>query len=325
MVKENPLVSIIIPFFNSRDYLIDTVNSAIHQTWKNKEIILINDGSFDGSLEIARRFSSDNVKVLSQENSGASSARNAGISFSKGDFIQFLDADDILATSKIEEQLIQLFNEPAESIASGPFINFIDTIENSQPIKADNGYTSFDQPVDWLVLASSGKAMFPPLVWLTPRKLIEQSGPWNEMLSYNDDSEFFARILLKAKKIAYCEEALSYYRRGNPKSLGSQTNYKARKSEFDSLNLVTKHLLKFENSDRVRQACAFQYSKLYFSLYPEYKLIRNDIKQRLVELNVNIKFNFGQGITHKIGKLIGWRTAKWLRYYSLKIIKILHR
>ena len=321
MKESSPKVSIIIPLYNSERFISTSIDSAITQTWINKEIIIVDDGSKDNSLEFAKKFKAENVRIFSQKKSGASSARNRAFKESTGQYIQYLDSDDILAPDKIEKQLLQLKTEQADTIASGPFFNFKETIENFESNVRDEGNTSFNNPVDWLIKAASDKAMFPTVVWLTPRKLIEEAGPWNEGLTYNDDSEFFSRVILMSKKIVFCEDAISFYRRGNPNSLGSQKSIIARKSEFDSLSLVTEHLLKFEDSVRVRRACSYQYNKLYYSLYPSSKSVRTEVKDKLIELGSYEKFEFGHGFTSKIGKLIGWKTAMWLRYYILKILK----
>ena len=101
----NPLVSIIIPVFNSEKYIGATIASAVEQTWPNKEIIVVDDGSTDKSLEIAEKLKDSFIKVFSQENKGASVARNKGLKEAKGEYIQFLDADDLLSPDKIEGQL----------------------------------------------------------------------------------------------------------------------------------------------------------------------------------------------------------------------------
>lgn len=213
---------------------------------------------------------------------------------------------------------MQLEKEPQGAIASGPFISFKGNIRDSDPLVTDNGCKSYDRPIDWLVEASFGMAMFPPLVWLTPRKTIEEAGIWNESLSYNDDSEFFARVLLKSREIVYCDNAVSYYRRGNPNSLGSRKTYSALKSGIDSLNLVTDQMLEFENSGRVRKACAHSYSKIYYSMYPEHRSLRMEFERKMFELDRDLKFDFGRGFTSRAGKLIGWKTAKLLRHYLAK-------
>ena len=101
----NSLVSILIPAYNADQWVANTIRSALNQTWREKEIIVVDDGSTDRTLEIARKFESKSVKVVTQENCGASAARNRAYSQSQGDFIQWLDADDLLHSRKIEAQL----------------------------------------------------------------------------------------------------------------------------------------------------------------------------------------------------------------------------
>src|ERR1700751_2900109 len=103
-----PLVSILIPAYNSEQWIGDTLRSAIAQTWEPKEIIVVDDGSTDRTLEIARHFESNGVRVFTQVNLGAAAARNAAFKLSQGDFSQWLDADDLLAPNKIEKQLAAL-------------------------------------------------------------------------------------------------------------------------------------------------------------------------------------------------------------------------
>src|SRR6516225_1986814 len=100
-----PLVSILIPAYNAQEWIADTIRSAIEQTWPCKEIIVVDDGSTDGTTEVARRFVSKEVAVVSIKNQGAAAARNHALQLSQGDYIQWLDADDLLAPNKIERQL----------------------------------------------------------------------------------------------------------------------------------------------------------------------------------------------------------------------------
>src|SRR3990167_3316509 len=92
-------ISIIIPSYNQQDYLADAIESALNQTVKAHEIIIINDGSLDHSLEIANKYP---VKIIDQTNRGLPSARNTGILNATGDYILPLDADDILMENCLE-------------------------------------------------------------------------------------------------------------------------------------------------------------------------------------------------------------------------------
>src|SRR5271154_7166784 len=100
-----PLVSILVPAYNAEAWISDTLRSAISQTWEPKEIIVVDDGSTDQTLSVARRFQSEQVLILSQKNQGAAAARNRAFSLSHGDYIQWLDADDLLAPDKIAKQM----------------------------------------------------------------------------------------------------------------------------------------------------------------------------------------------------------------------------
>ena len=103
-----PLVSILIPAYNAEEFIADAIRSAIAQTWQRKEIIVVDDGSRDGTAEVARRFASKEVVVVSKENQGAAATRNHAFQLSQGEYIQWLDADDLLAPDKIERQLAAL-------------------------------------------------------------------------------------------------------------------------------------------------------------------------------------------------------------------------
>src|SRR6185295_16732226 len=100
-----PLVSILIPAYNAEEWLAPAIQSAVAQTWPRKEIIVVNDGSTDRTAEIARSFASKEVAVLSTENRGLSATVNHAYRHCQGDYIQELDADDLMLPNKIERQL----------------------------------------------------------------------------------------------------------------------------------------------------------------------------------------------------------------------------
>ena len=94
-------VSVIMPVFNCERYISEAINSVLEQTYKNVELIIVDDGSSDRSLEIAKKYESEKVKVFTQPHGGAPRARNFAFEKSTGDYIQYLDADDILAPDQL--------------------------------------------------------------------------------------------------------------------------------------------------------------------------------------------------------------------------------
>src|SRR4029079_2135106 len=99
------LVSILIPAYNAECWIAHTVRSALAQTWPRTEIIVVDDGSRDRTLSIARHFASKSVSVVTQDNQGGSAARNRAFRLCQVDFIQWLDADDLLSPNKIARQM----------------------------------------------------------------------------------------------------------------------------------------------------------------------------------------------------------------------------
>src|SRR4029077_10740399 len=99
-----PLVSILIPAYNAERWIGQTILSALAQTWPRKEIIVIDDGSRDQTLQVARQCASEDVFIVAQENQGAAAARNKALQLRQGEYIQWLDADDLLSPDKIAKQ-----------------------------------------------------------------------------------------------------------------------------------------------------------------------------------------------------------------------------
>src|ERR1700712_1603509 len=196
-----PLISIIIPVYNAEKFIAEAVTSAINQTYANKEVIIVDDGSTDNSLQIAKSFESAKVKVYSQQNKGASAARNKGLEVAKGDYIQFLDADDWLSNNKIEAQMEKLMISPG-------YIGLCGTIyfkEGTNPTKLSIKHEWIEEgsnaPVDFITKLYGGSLIGPPYggmiqpnAWLTPREIIGKTGNWNEKLTLDDDGEFFCRV-----------------------------------------------------------------------------------------------------------------------------------
>lgn len=124
-----PLISVIIPAFNSEKTIQETIESVLNQTWKNLEIIVVNDGSQDSTLDIVTSIKDPRLKVFSYPNAGVADSRNRGISQAGGEFISFLDADDLWTTDKLETQLKALQENPQAGVAYS-WTDYID--ENSQ-------------------------------------------------------------------------------------------------------------------------------------------------------------------------------------------------
>jgi glycosyltransferase involved in cell wall biosynthesis len=309
-----PLVSIIVPCFNAERWLAETLESALAQTWPDKEIIVVNDGSPDGSLALARQFEPRGVKVIDQPNQGAAAARNHGLREARGDFIQFLDADDLLSPDKIATQIELLRQRPAGVVATCAWGRF--QTDHLEAKFVDDAVFRDFAPMDFLVLAGDTGAMMHPSAWLLPRPVAEKAGPWNEALSLNDDGEYFCRVLLASAGMAYCPGVRSYYRSGLPGSLSQQRGDRARRSQFRSVELMAQHLLAAEDSPRTRRAAANHYQRFIHDFFPAPAELMRPAAARVAALGGSTLTTPPMGPkTAALVRLIGWKNTWRLRHW----------
>ena len=305
-----PRVSIIIPCYNAAPWIEETIRSALAQTHTDREIIVIDDGSTDDSLRRARSFEPKGVQVVSQRNSGASAARNHGLRLATGDFIQFLDADDLLAPEKIAVQVRELATNDG-CIAAGPWGRFMDKPGRARFFPERNW--EVNDPVQWLCHNFSGEGMMPPVAWLTPRSLTDRAGPWEERLSLNDDGEYFCRVLLYTKKIIFCDNAVTYYRSNIRDSLSRRRDRAAWESALLSHEKCVEALLKAEDSTRTRRACADLYQRLAFATYPTFRELAAKCEEAALRLGGSRQSPDGGLIFRLIRDMFGWKSARMIQ------------
>lgn len=305
------LVSILIPCHNAAPWLAATLESALAQTWPDKEIIVVDDGSTDRSAEIARGFACRGVRVITQANAGASAARNAAWRASRGAWLQFLDADDLLDPDKIRRQ-VEFAALAGDGLAlAGTWHRFHarpgDLATVSQPLCADLA------PVDWMVVKFERHAMMHPAAWLTPRALAEAAGPWDEALSLDDDGEFFSRVVFASRGVRCCREAVSFYRSGLPGSLSKAKSERAWASAHRSLAQSTARLLQREDTPRTRHACATVLQRYIHEAYPRATACRGQAAAEVVRLGGSDLEPEGGPQFQFWRRCVGWRLARRLQ------------
>jgi len=302
-----PLVSIIIPIYNTEAFAADAIQSALDQTWPAKEIIAVDDGSTDRSAEVLKSFA-PRIKVIEQENRGASAARNRARSHAQGEFIQYLDADDFLAADKIEIQMNRLLAESPGRIASSAWGRFYDLPQN--PVFTTEPVWTDSDAIDWLINSWCGGGMMPCHAWLTPRAVADQAGLWDETPCPNDDGEYFTRVLLNSSGVSFCEAARVFYRSGLSQSWsrGSQPNSHA--SVYRSLELCASHLLAREDSARTRAACATQFQRFIYGVYPNLPDLVRRAEEKVKEFAGSDPKPSGGQLFQLTSKTLGWKTAR---------------
>jgi glycosyltransferase involved in cell wall biosynthesis len=253
--KMEPLVSILIPAYNVEKWIGDTIRSSLSQTWPRKEIIIVNDGSSDNTLEVAKQFESKTLKVISQQNSGASAARNKALEHAQGDYIQWLDADDLLHPEKISLQLEGSEDgRSSRTLFTCSWGIFYYRLQKSKFVP--DVLWQDAAPVDWIIGKFTHGAWMNPAVWLVSRRLTELAGPWDERLSISgdDDGEYICRVVAASDKVKFVRNAKSYYRLTGYNQLSKTSNEKSDEAKLLSIALSIDHLRSLEDSERTRKA-----------------------------------------------------------------------
>ncbi len=309
------LVSIIIPAYNAERTLAYTIRSALAQTWPYKEIIVVDDGSTDCTGEIARGFESAGVLVLSKTNGGQAAAINHAMSRARGDYIQELDADDILAPDKIERQLNLLrLGDSWRVVLSSAWALFYHRVRTATFV--DNALCADLSPADWLVRKLTYSVYMQPATWLISRQLAETAGPWDANLHYDQDGEYFSRVLVASEGTRFVSGTGVYYRANNVNSvsyIGSSNRKK--ESLLRSMKLQIQYLQSLEQSERVRRACLAYLQAWYLVFYPE----RPDL---VAELELLAAAAHGRIEPPSLGRkyawmisLLGWNTARRMQVH----------
>ncbi len=199
-------VSVIIPCFNAQEWITETLQSVMAQELSDVEIVVVDDGSNDNSAAVIRReFAS--VRLLQTSNQGPSRARNLGTQVSSGNFVQYLDADDILAEGKLKQQ-IEALERNAADVAYGDW---------QELVRQSDGRFKKRRIVARQIENLSEIALFtdfwcPPAVYLFRRSLVEKVPGWNENLPVIQDARFALDCALYGGQFVYCPGIMAYYR-----------------------------------------------------------------------------------------------------------------
>lgn len=279
-----PLVSILIPAYNAQRWISDTLRSAIGQTWEPKEIIVVDDGSTDQTLAIARQYVSDCVRVVTQKNQGAAAARNHALALSRGEYIQWLDADDLLASDKIARQMAALSQcTSKKTLLSSEFGRFLYQWQRAQFVRT--GLWEDLSPTEWLLRKMGQNLYMQTATWLVSRELSEATGPWDTRMLSDDDGEYFCRVLLNSDGTRFVPDARVYYRGFRGDSLAYVGKSK-RKCEalWQSMELHIGYLRSLEDTPRTREACLAYLQRNLVHFYPDRADIVSQAEQLASEL-----------------------------------------
>ncbi len=312
-----PLVSILVPAYNAEEWISDALRSALAQTWSDKEIIVVDDGSTDATVTVAGRFESSLVKIVSQPNRGASAARNTALQLSQGDYIQWLDADDLLAPDKIAKQLTVENSRNRKMLLSSAWSRFYYRLSKAESMENSLWHTL--QPVEWIIRKMRDNAWMAIESWLISRELVQAAGLWDTSLSADDDGEYVSRVVCACDQIIFVPQAASYVRQANLSSLSKSFYSRDRlESQFRSMTLQIGNVRKLEDSPRVRAACLQYLQRWLIYFYPEEEEIVTKARELAEKLGGQLEVPRLRWKYVPVQKAFGWTFAKKASFIAPK-------
>ena len=310
-----PLVSIVIPAYNAERWIAQSLSSAMAQTWPRKEIIVVDDGSTDRTAEIARKLATREVQVVSTENRGMSAAVNLGLRLSRGDYIQELDSDDLISPDKIERQIGAL--RPSDSrrvLLSSPWGYFYHRPWRARFVR--NSLWQDLSPTEWLLRKLGENLHMQNATWLVSRELAEAAGPWNESLNYDQDGEYFTRVLAVSDGVRFVPEGRVYYRTGGLGRISFiGTSERKKESLLVSMAAHVRCLRGLEDSPRVRVACLSYLQNWYWHFVPDRPDLAAELQRMAGELGGALQPATLRPKYAWLVPLVGRRAATWAQTY----------
>ena len=288
----------IIPCFNAEKWLREAIDSCLQQTYPNIEIIVIDDGSTDNTLEIIRSYQ-DKIIWQPLPHKGGNYARNRGFDLSRGEYIQYLDADDYILPEKIERQ-VEFLETTGADVVYGDWRHQRHLSDGSirlEKIEVAQSQTDILASLLanwWVALAAL----------LYKRSAVENSGGWDESLTAAQDRDFFISVVINQAQVVYQPGCYAIYRRHGSMTVSTSSKSRWLKNHYLVLGKTETHLLKLNKlSMKYRHALAKSYFDLaresLFVDYSQYLIFLDEALALFPEFNGNSKraiYNFVQNI-----------------------------
>ena len=311
------LTSIIVPVYNTRAFVCQAVDACLNQAQVDIEVIVVDDGSTDGSGEVLAGFRDPRLKYFYQENQGQSSAINLGVAASQGDYIKLLDADDWIPPNHVATQLASL-SDHVDAVASCRWGYFLQDFHQPE-VRYEVTNRDYEDPMEWIVDSlTCDEGMMGGWMWLIPREVWIRAGGYNERLSLNNDFDFSIRLLLASASVRFADGAVYCYRKGVSGALSSSHSRRAMESAFLTTDLGTRSLLRHENSERIRRVSADRFQQWLFQFYPEFPDLVEAAEDRIREFGGS-DLQMGGGRLLKLLKpIIGWKAVRRLQMIAYR-------
>ncbi|RDC56217.1 glycosyltransferase [Pedobacter chinensis] len=309
----NKIVSVIIPAYNASKTIEQTLVSVFEQTYEDIEIIVVNDGSIDQTLEILEKYT-NKINMISTSNKGVSHARNLGLLHAKGFYIQYLDSDDLLMPDKLSVQ-VNALNTSNADVAYGDWQKFI---QNSTEIK-------LLEKIERQISGDIEIALFtdfwcPPAALLYTKKITDQLS-WNENLPVIQDARYLLDSALAKGKFIYTPGIMARYRTAQEKSLSQKSEAAFVRDCFENAKEVYQiwaATTKFDQAKKSAVIGVLRYCINRFSVFD------HQLANKAIDLLLHIAPKYipeQRSLLRSLSKIFGYRNAEKIAGLKRHLIK----
>lgn len=302
------LFSIIVPVYNVEKYLKDTIDSVLKQDFTDYELILVNDGSKDNSKKICLEYAKQDsrIKLINKENEGVSIARNTGLSEAKGDYILFLDSDDLLTDDLLTKLRDYLNKNPNFDLLVGNYHVLLNehiiSYEEIKNLNLDDNQLG----IYFMEKVIKTKNDLPRSIWrcLYKREVIEKNNIlFNPKLSSAEDTDFLMQYFLASKQVSYLDIPFINYRVFREGSITSKVTFK---NIFDQLVVYSKYYFVFKNE--IESKIIYQYfANLFANAISSIHHLKNEEEIEKIIYNIDLQKDILKdtiGFKYKIAKAV---------------------
>ena len=246
-----PLVSILIPCYNAERWIEQSISSALNQTYENIEVIVVDDGSTDRSLEAIKSFGTK-IYWETRENCGGNVTRNRLLTLSRGSWLQYLDADDYLLPDKIARQVEFINHRSDTDIVYSPSIIQHHYSQQDNTNKIDQAILPIPQPHDpWILLARWYLPQTGSLLWR--KQAIMEVGGWRENQPCCQEHELYLRLLQGGKQFNYFDNAGSIYRQWSESTVCKKNKTETYRRRLEITDKLEQYLVQTQQLTELRQ------------------------------------------------------------------------
>ena len=322
------LVSVIIPCYNAAEWVGEAIDSCLDQGYRPLEVIIVDDGSTDDSLDIARRYAErhDAVQTVTQPNRGAPTARNRGVRISNGPYVQFLDADDRLVAGKFERQ-VAILRRGNTDVVTGAWRPLVERDVAQQAVR-DKRFELGDVRTPYLSddpLASLVRydGWAPPAAQLMTREIVERVGGWDESLTCMQDVDFLVRIARAGGCFERVDDVCAHRRELNRPTVSTRDDEAFKRNCFRIYERLFEHFEKTGWTEERKESLVHGYGWLarhYFAHAPSrFEQCLHRLHQMDSEYVPPSDLPTGNRRLHLLSRWIGYRNAERVALYFRRL------